>query len=77
MSAAPLTEYAVHLRPDDNVAVARKPIPGGTALRLDGTTVAVSAPVKMGHKFAVRPIREGDAVKKYGQVIGFAGRNIA
>jgi len=77
MSAAPLTEYAVHLRPDDNVAVARKPIPGGTALRLDGATVTVSAPVKMGHKFAVRPIPEGDAVHKYGQVIGFAGRNIA
>ncbi|HYH64454.1 MAG TPA: altronate dehydratase family protein [Urbifossiella sp.] len=77
MSAAPLTEYAVHLRPDDNVAVARKPIPGGTALRLDGATVTVTAPVKMGHKFAVRAIPEGDAVNKYGQVIGFAGRNIA
>jgi altronate hydrolase len=31
----------------------------------------------MGHKFAVRPIREGDAVSKYGQIIGFAGRAIA
>lgn len=77
MSAAPLSDYAVHLRPGDNVAVARKPIPGGTALRLDGSTVTVTAPVKMGHKFAVRPIPEGDAVNKYGQVIGFAGRNIA
>ena len=31
----------------------------------------------MGHKFAVRPIKEGDAVHKYGQIIGFAGRDIA
>jgi altronate hydrolase len=77
MSAAPLSDFAVHLRPDDNVAVARKPIPGGTALRLGGDTVTVTAPVKMGHKFAVRPIREGDPVNKYGQVIGFAGRDIA
>jgi len=77
MSAAPLSDYAVHLRPGDNVAVARRPIPAGTALRLDGTTVTVSAPVKMGHKFAVRPVREGDAIHKYGQVIGFAGRAIA
>ena len=77
MSAAPLSDYAVHLRPGDNVAVARKPIPAGTALRLGGDTVTVAGPIKMGHKFAVRPIREGDAVNKYGQVIGFAGRNIA
>ncbi|MBN9522919.1 altronate dehydratase [bacterium] len=76
MSAAPLADYAVHLRPGDNVAVARKPIPAGTALRLGGDTVTVTGPIKMGHKFAVRPIHEGDAVNKYGQVIGFAGREI-
>ena len=73
---APLSDYAVHLRPGDNVAVARKPIPAGTALRLGGDTVTVAGPIKMGHKFAVRPIPEGDAVHKYGQVIGFAGRPI-
>jgi altronate hydrolase len=77
MPAAPLADYAVHLRPDDNTAVARKPVPAGTALQLGGDTVTVSAPVKMGHKFAVRPIREGEAIHKYGQVIGFAGRAIA
>jgi altronate hydrolase len=74
--SAPLADYAVHLRPGDNVAVARKPIPAGTALRLGGDTVTVAGPIKMGHKFAVRPIAEGDAVHKYGQVIGFAGRPI-
>ncbi len=31
----------------------------------------------MGHKFAVMPINEGDAIQKYGQIIGFAARNIA
>ncbi|MDB5307069.1 MAG: garD [Gemmataceae bacterium] len=77
MSAAPLTDYAVHLRPQDNIAVARKSIPAGTAIRFDGQDISLPASIKMGHKFAVRPIKEGDAVSKYGQVIGFAGRNVA
>jgi altronate hydrolase len=77
MSAAPLSDYAVHLRPQDNIAVARRPIPAAKELRIDGTTVKLPAAIKMGHKFAVRPVREGDAISKYGQVIGFAGRDIA
>ena len=32
MPAVPLSQYAVHLRPDDNIAVARKPIPADAAL---------------------------------------------
>jgi len=77
MAAAPLSDYAVHLRPQDNIAVATKPIPAGTELHFDGATLKLAAAIKMGHKFAVRPIKEGDAVSKYGQVIGFAGRAIA
>ena len=36
--AVPLSDYAVHLRPTDNVAVARKPIPQGTTFQFDGGT---------------------------------------
>lgn len=74
---APLADYAVHLRPNDNIAVARRPIPAGTEVQLDGRSIKLPAAIKMGHKFAVAPIKEGDAVSKYGQVIGFAGRAIA
>ena len=77
MAAAPLTDYAVHLRPQDNIAVATRPIPAGIELGFDGTTLTLRAAVRMGHKFAVRPIKEGDAISKYGQIIGFAGRAIA
>ncbi len=77
MSAAPLSDFAVHLRAEDNIAVARKPIPTGAELRVDGTTIRLPAAIKMGHKFAIRPIREGEPISKYGQVIGFAGRDIA
>jgi altronate hydrolase len=73
---ASLSDFAVHLRPQDNIAVARKPIPAGTELLVEGSTVKLPAAIKMGHKFAVRPVKEGDAISKYGQVIGFAGRAI-
>lgn len=75
--AAPLSDFAVHLRPQDNIAVARRPIPAGSELRHDGATLKIPAAIRMGHKFAVAPLKEGDAVSKYGQVIGFASRDIA
>jgi altronate hydrolase len=77
MPAAPLSQYAVHLRPQDNIAVASRAVPADAELRLDGGTVRPPAAVKMGHKFAVRPIAAGEPVLKFGQVIGFAGRDIA
>src|SRR5829696_4126160 len=77
MPAVPLPSVAVHLRPNDNIAVAAKSIAPGTEVQFDGRIIAVPGTVRMGHKFAVRPIREGDPVLKYGQIIGFAGRDIA
>jgi altronate hydrolase len=76
MAAVPLTTFAVHLRPQDNIAVAARGIPAGTALTFDGGTVSLPAGIEMGHKFAVRPIREGDAVYKFGQIIGFASKPV-
>ena len=66
----------VRLTDADNVAVARKPIPEGTEFHFDGGTLRLPRGVAMGHKFALVPIKEGDAIRKYGQVIGFAGRAI-
>ena len=76
MAAVPLTQYAVHLRPQDNIAVACKSIPAGSELKIDGHSVTLPVAIRMGHKFAVQPVKEGDAISKYGQIIGFAGRDI-
>jgi altronate hydrolase len=76
MSAIALSDVAVHLRPADNVAVARQTIPAGTEIQFNGGTLKVPSLVKPGHKFAVQPVKEGDAITKYGQVIGFAGKNL-
>ncbi|HEX3147527.1 MAG TPA: altronate dehydratase family protein [Gemmataceae bacterium] len=77
MPVVPLKSVAVHLRPVDNIAVAARSIAPGAELEIDGRVVIVPGVVRMGHKFAVQPIKEGDPVLKYGQIIGFAGRNIA
>ncbi|HZZ81671.1 MAG TPA: altronate dehydratase family protein [Gemmataceae bacterium] len=70
---AALSEFTVHLRPQDNIAVVTRPIPAGT--QLDGLNVA--SRVNMGHKLALKPIKKGEAVYKYGQIIGFASKDIA
>src|SRR5713226_2232760 len=71
MPAVPLRQVAVHLRPQDNVAVAAKHLPQGSEIEWDGATLVLDRRVGMGHKIALAPIREGEAVYKYGQIIGF------
>jgi altronate hydrolase len=76
MPAVELSTVAVHLRPHDNTAVAARHLAPGTECAFNGTTVTLAQRVGLGHKFAVRPIRKGEAVSKYGQVIGFASTDI-
>ncbi|MFN4257676.1 MAG: UxaA family hydrolase [Gemmataceae bacterium] len=76
-TAVPLAQVAVHLRPEDNIAIAVKPLLPGMAVTGNGATLTLSRRVGMGHKLALRPIRAGEAVYKYGQIIGFASNDIA
>lgn len=77
MSAVPLSQFAVHLRPEDNVAVAARPMQAGLVVQSNGSTIEVAKRVGLGHKLALKAIKKGEAVCKYGQVIGFASRDIA
>jgi altronate hydrolase len=77
MPATPLSKLAVHLRPEDNIAVAAKNIDQGTELQFQDNKFTLGKRVGMGHKLAVRPIKKGEAVYKYGQIIGFASQDIA
>jgi altronate hydrolase len=77
MPAMPLSQAAVHLRPEDNVAVAARPLQPGQEYQFDGAVLTVARRVGLGHKIAVRPIAKGEAVRKYGQIIGFASEDIA
>ena len=75
--STPLTDVALLLRPDDDVAVVTRDVPAGTVLEHAGGELVVGRAVPRGHKVAVRPLASGDAVHKYGQVIGRATAPIA
>ncbi len=77
MALVPLQEVAVVLRPEDNVAIATRTLQAGLQVELGGQTIELRAPIRLGHKVAMRPIRQKDAVYKYGQIIGFASQDIA
>ncbi|MGC8641677.1 MAG: UxaA family hydrolase, partial [Isosphaeraceae bacterium] len=77
MATAAQAANAVLLRGDDNVAVAARPIPKGQVVELAGRSVEVREPIGLGHKLALRDIGQGEPVRKYGQIIGFASRPIA
>ncbi|MDX2036347.1 MAG: altronate dehydratase family protein [Isosphaeraceae bacterium] len=76
MSTAAEVNKAVLLRSDDNVAVAARPIPKGFLLRLDDREVEAREPILLGHKVALAEIAEGEPIRKYGQIIGFASKTI-
>lgn len=73
MTVAP---RALRLGPDDTVAVAATPLPAGSTLEVDGQLVKVMHDVPSGHKIAIAPVSTGGEVRKYGQVIGVATREI-
>src|SRR3954451_5024063 len=57
------------LNPADNVAVALSTLDVGVETPQG---VRTTKRVPRGHKFTVKPVRAGEAIVKFGQVIGFA-----
>ena len=68
---------AILLHPSDSVAIARVPIPAGQTLYINGQPVTARALIPAGHKMAIRAIASGEAVHRYGNIIGFATAPIA
>ncbi len=72
----PLHEVAVRLHPADNVAIAKRDLQPGIIVALETGQVVLREFIPSGHKVALRGIAGGEPVRRYGQVIGFAGRAI-
>src|SRR3989441_2750593 len=77
MATYALTEKAVVLRSEDDVAVAKAELAAGTVLEDGATRIEVRQDIKPGHKVARRAVATGAPVRRYGQVIGFATHDIA
>jgi altronate dehydratase small subunit len=65
----------------DNVATALEPLKRGTEIQtgIQGAAdkITLLSDIPLGHKFALRKMRKGDSVIKYGQPIGQSTREIA
>jgi altronate hydrolase len=59
----------IRLHPDDGVLIARSSLPPGMVVANGVTTVER---IPAGHKVAIKPIALGEAIRRYGQIIGFA-----
>jgi altronate hydrolase len=77
----PLAERALLLHPDDTVAIAKVDLAPGTALAWSGAQdpdgiLRVVQFIPAGHKLALRTIRPGKPVRRYGHIIGLASQEI-
>ncbi|SFJ58183.1 UxaA family hydrolase [Jannaschia pohangensis] len=66
-------QTTIRLSPADNVVTATRALEAGATVE-DVTTTAL---IPSGHKVATRVIPMGEAVRKYGQIIGYASADIA
>lgn len=67
-------DITIRLNAADDVVIARVDLPAGTEVIKESLRTAVAVPA--GHKIASRDIREGEPVRRYNQIIGFATRPI-
>ena len=63
--------------PQDNVAIAIRTLPPGTRIETRDGDLVLDHTVLEGHRFAVAPIAEGEALLSWGFPFGFACRDIA
>ncbi len=60
----------LQIHPDDNVGVAVRPLLSGTSVRCGSASFVLSQALPLGAKIALRPLRRGDKVVKFGEPIG-------
>lgn len=75
-----MSTKAIVMKPVDNVCTVVEEIQSGTEIVVkagnDKLVIHVSESIPFGHKIAIRDISKGEAIKKYGEVIGRATRDI-
>jgi len=68
---------ALVITPRDNVATALEALEPGQILDIEGLRITIAQATPRGHKIALRLIRAGEDVLKYGSTIGTATADIA
>jgi len=70
-------QTVILINPKDNVATARRDLAEGTVCKAGVAKVRLREKIPLGHKVALRPIRKGEAIIKFGNPIGLATQDIA
>ena len=72
-----MDSVVLRLQSEDHVGVLKKTVKGGTVLLNGSSSLSVVATIPSGHKIALRSVADGEPVRKYGQIIGFAQGDIS
>ncbi len=67
----------IKINPADNVAVAINPLKTGQYVDVEGLKFSLVADIPAGHKFALKGIKKGENIIKYGFPIGHAKHDIS
>jgi altronate hydrolase len=70
-------EVAIRLHETDDLAVLKKPVKAGDELVNGSIHFEIRQDIRAGHKVAIRDLKAGEPLKKYGQIIGIAQVPIA
>ena len=68
----PLKKIAIVMSEKDNIAIAKKNIKKGTTLKYLNDTIKTSDFIPQGHRFALKNIKTGEAVRQYGYIFGIS-----
>lgn len=71
-----LQDKAIVINPKDNVAVATSYLKKGEQLTYKNETINIREDIKPPFKLALKIIKEGDEIIKYGEIIGIATGDI-
>jgi altronate dehydratase len=69
-------KFFVRLNSGDNVVTVTKATPAGTMVKVGSDEIIVWEDIPFGHKFAIKDIRKGGDIIKYGAKIGMASADI-
>ena len=67
----------IRLHANDNVVVALKNLQQAALIEVDGKQIQLKSAIGFGHKIAIRSIKAGEKILKYGFSIGSATNDIS
>ena len=65
------------INPKDNVCVLLEKADARDVINAGGTEIRLAQAIEMGHKAAIRDLKAGDSVYKYGEEIGYMLEDLA